>query len=333
MTEAFNYTDRALQEYSMPLYDSALPGQPNPLGAVLQRMSDLQLLRLKGKLTSMEDATTYFSKLAGSLGDEGATALAMITRAGFVYQSGATDQALRFYRDVFEKAHDPKKINWQEYDRFGSLLLENKDWDEALKIYQILKDNFPTVQYAQASATYGLGAAYAGKGDVAQAEGLFKELAEKYKWSEKILNAEYNRGLAQRDKNNYAEAFKIWKDVLASPRSNADDVKSRTMVEFGKTLKLMGDKGLTTPETNVKGKEIPIYELAANYCLKAYFFYANQTAVVPEGMYTAIDIYTTKLQKFQDNAKNPKAEAKTLFDKMSESYPTSPWTTKAQKLL
>ena len=335
INESFNYTDRALKDYAMQIYGSGQPGQPNPLVAVLQRMSDLQLLRLKGKLTSTDESTTGFSKLAGSLGDEGAIALVMIARASFVYQTGATDQALLFYKDVFEKTSDPKKINWQDYDRFGSLLLENKNWDESLKIFQLLKDNFTTVQLAQAAATYGLGAAHAGKGDIAQAESAFKELAEKYKWSEKILNADFNRGLAQRDKGNYPEAFKIWKDVLASQRSNSDEVKSRTMVEFGKTLKMMADKdpNVSTPETTVNGKQIPIYELAANYCLKAYFFYTNQANVVPEGLYTTIDIYMNKIQKFQDNAKNPKAEARVLFDKMSESYPISPWTSKAQKLL
>ncbi|MDD5261592.1 MAG: tetratricopeptide repeat protein [Methylacidiphilales bacterium] len=341
--KAYRYCDRLLQEYGMALYTSAQPGQVNSLGTTLQRMTELQLLRVKGKLTSAGDATTYFSKLAGSLNDDGAVALVMIARAGFVYQAGDTEQALSFYRDIFgkfsdpknENASDPKKIAWQEYDRYGSLLLDNKDWDTALKIYQVLKDAFPDVLRAQASAVYGLGASYTGKGELAKAEDLFKELGEKYKWSEKILDANFNRGLAQREKGNYAEAFKIWKDVMANQRStNVDEVKARTMVEFGKTLKLMADKNLTTSETKLPdGKEIPIYELAANYCLKAYLFYANQSDVVPEGLYTAIQIYTTKLQKFQNSDKNPKTEARALFDKMSESYSTSPWTSKAQELL
>ena len=322
---AYQVIDQALQDY----------GNSSALPFALQRMTELQLLRVHAGLSNPEEATTYFSKLAGAMSNEAASTQVLLARAGFVYETGAGSQALLLYKEVFDKITDAHKVLWQDYDRYGSLLLENKDWKAAQTNFQKLQSDYATPPAAQAAALYGLGAAAAGNGNLAQAEVFFKELKDKYAWSEKILNAEYTRGLAARDKGDYAGAFKIWKDIMISPRNN-NEIKARTMVEFGKTLRLMADKNLPSDEVKQpNGKpDLNIYELAASYSIKPFYLYADQATIVPEGLYNAIDIYSNKLSTLTNNPKStPKDEARKLFDTLSEKFPTSPWTGKAQAIL
>jgi tetratricopeptide (TPR) repeat protein len=325
INSAYKYTDIALQKYNQ--YNLPLE---------LQNMNKIQLLRIKAKLTTVEDATTYLSKLAGELsGNKADAAQIMIARAAFVYELDNKTQALNFYKDAFASVSSPTDIGWQDYDRYGSILLDNKNWQDAKQLFGTLMmtyQNDPpnpnqkgTYDRARACATYGLGAVEAGLGNVDQAEEYFKTLKEKYPWSEKLLNADYQRAVAFAGKGQYDEAFKLWKIIMAFNIKDANEIKARSVIAFAQTLMVMGDKGVATEETKEKGKpEANIYDLAARYGLKAYFFYPDESAA-PEGLCLAVSAYSQKL--------NDKANAKKWFEVLSQKYPTSPWTAKAQGML
>ncbi|MDR1190572.1 MAG: tetratricopeptide repeat protein [Verrucomicrobiales bacterium] len=323
INNAYKYADLALQQYNQAY-----------LGSELQNMNKIQLLRIKAKLTTVEDATTYLSKLAGMLNNKADAAQIMIARAAFVYELDNKTQAMNFYKEAFASVGKPTDISWQDYDRYGSILLDNKNWTDAKQVFETLQAMYQgeppdsrqkgVYDRANAAATYGLGAVATGLGNADQAGEYFKTLKEKYPWSEKLLNADYQRGLAQAGQGHYDEAFKIWKAIMASPANN-NEVKSRTMISFAQTLIEMGDKKLTTDEIKTKENQNPnIYEVAAQYGLKSYFFFPDEPSS-PEGLYFAIQTFSQKLNK--------KADAKKWFDILSQKYPTSPWTSKAQGVL
>ncbi|MDR1146077.1 MAG: tetratricopeptide repeat protein [Verrucomicrobiales bacterium] len=319
VNNAYQAVDLALQKYH----------QTN-LGLELQNMNKIQLLRIKAKLATPEDATTYLSTLAGTFSDKASSIQILIARAAFVYEMDNKVQALNFYKEAFGKVAKPTDITWQDYDRYGSILLDNKNWPEAKDVFETLQKTYEKPPHAQAAAVYGLGAAETGLGHHDQAREHFSELKTKYPWSEKLLNADYQSGLAEAGKGTkegYDAAFKIWKTILAynsSNLSNANEVnkvKAQTMISFAQTLVEMGDKKLATDE--IKTKDNP-YEVAAQYGLKAYFFYPEQPSS-PEGLYIAVSIYSQQLNK--------KADATKWFNTLSQKYPTSPWTSKAQSVL
>ncbi|MDR0534230.1 MAG: tetratricopeptide repeat protein [Verrucomicrobiales bacterium] len=314
INNAYKAIDLSLQKYNLA-----------NLGLELQNMNKIQLLRIKAKLATPEDATTYLSTLAGTLNDKVSSTQIMIARAAFVYEMDNKTQALNFYKEAFGKVEKPTDITWQDYDRYGSILLDNKDWQEAKGVFETLQKTYEKPQQAQAAATYGLGAVESGLGNVDKAEEYFKDLKAKYPWSEKLLSADYQRGLAQAGKGNYEDALKIWKGVMNSTAQNANEVKSRALISFAETLIAMGDKNVPTEEIKQKDKpDLNIYELAAQYGLKSHFYYPDEPSS-PQGLYIAIQMYSQKLNK--------KADAKKWFDTLSQKYPTSPWTSKAQGLL
>jgi len=301
----------------------------------LQRLVDVLLLEIKASGMTVNDAATYLSKLAGSITEELAQVQVLIGRASLMFQAGQPEQALVFYDEAFSKVSDPKRMAWADYDRYGSILLENKKWDKALEVYGRLSDNF-TEARAQAAATYGLGAAQQGKGDLAKAEALFKTLKEKYPWSEKIWEADYGRAMALISQGKYEDGFKVLRDVQGNARSSSD-TKARCMLALARGLIEMGDKGLTTPETKQANNkpDMNIYELAHNNALKVDLYYgAALPHLAAEALYTSAQAKLKQAKSESDPARKKAAEdaAKKLIDQLQRVHPTSPWSDKSRSL-
>lgn len=307
----------------------------NALGFALQRLVDVMLMEIRAGLSTLNDSATALSKLAGNLQDENAQVQTLIARASLTFQAGQAEQALLFYDEAFKKISNPKSMSWQDYDRYGSILLENQKWDRALEVYGQLKDNF-TDQRAQAAAVYGVGAASQGKGDLARAETLFKELKEKYPWSEKIQEAEFGRAMALINQAKYEEGFDVLKQVLGTTRSS-NETKARSMIAFARTFIEMGDKNLKTDETK-QGENQPdmnIYELAHNNANKVVLFYKGSLPqLAAEALYLAADARFKQSRTETDPAKKKAFEdgARKLVDELLRDFPTSPWAEKGRAL-
>ncbi|MDX6765338.1 MAG: tetratricopeptide repeat protein [Candidatus Methylacidiphilales bacterium] len=325
MTSSQSSLEKAVSEFP----------QSKTITNALQRLVDVLLLEIKSGTMTLNEAATYLSKLAGSLSDEVAQVQVLIGRASLMFQGGQPEQALVFYDEAFGKITDPKRMAWADYDRYGSILLENKKWDKALEVYGRLADNFPEPR-AQAAATYGIGAAAQGKGDLTKAQSSFATLKEKFPWSDKIFDADFGRATALLAEGKYDEGFKVLREVQGSARSS-NETKAKCMLALARSLVEMGDKGIKTSETKqAAGKpDLNIYELAHNNAVKIDLFYrASLPQMVPEALYIAAGAKFKQAKSETDPARKKAAEdaAKKLVDLLQRDYPTSPWSDKARNL-
>jgi tetratricopeptide (TPR) repeat protein len=296
-------------------------------GFALNRLVEVFLARIQAGAMKYEDALNYLSRLAGELSDKAASAQVMIARAGLVYESGNKDQAKTFYQQALDLIDDPKKLSWNDYGRYGDILVESGGYDEALKIGALLQKNFPEVPHAQAAALYMLGVSSASLGKTAEAEAYLKELKEKYAWSPKILEADLSRADAQAKGGDLESALKLWKETMQAPKAPAP-VRARAMMSVAQTLVVMGDQGKPVPAEIQDSKDktpMGAYDLAANYFLKVEAFYGQaMPAQAAESLFRVIEI---RLKQ------GKKPEAEKFYEEMTRKFPTSPWTPKAKEAL
>jgi tetratricopeptide (TPR) repeat protein len=296
-------------------------------GFALNRLVDVFLAKMQAGTLKYDDALNYLSRLAGELNDPAASAQVLIARAGLVYESGNKSQAKTLYADALKKMDDPKKLAWNHYARYGDILLESGDFDEALKIGKLLQEHFPD-KFPQSNALYILGVASASLGKNADAEAYLKELKEKYPWSPKIQEAELSRGEALAKGGKPEEALKVLKDVLQArkPTDVTPGINSRAMMGIAHTLFVMGEGGKPVPaDMQEKDKPLGAYDLSANYYLKVEAFYGQTLpAVGAEALFHVVEV---RLKQ------GKKEEALKFYQEMSQKFPTSPWTPKAKDLL
>jgi TolA-binding protein len=315
LTSSNQTLDKAIQEF---------PGT-DILGILLKNKVDIMLLMIRNQLMDQEAAFTYLSQLAGTQQDETLKAQVLITRASLAYQLGQKSVATRLYKDALSQISNPLSISWQEYERYGSILLEDKQWDEALIQFQKLRESFAKPDAAQAAAIYGLGASYLGKKDTAKAQQLFSELKQKYPQSDKLLEAEFSQALLSMESAKYEEGFAALKKVMNSGAAS-NQTRARALVEFGKALEAMGAKGIKTKET-YQGEGKPdqdIFKLAGTYYERVPLLYTSQPELCAEALYHLVNLKIN--QKKKD-------EALKYATELSTKYPASEWADKVQSLL
>ncbi|MEM6822776.1 MAG: tetratricopeptide repeat protein [Verrucomicrobiota bacterium] len=296
-------------------------------GQALKKLTDLKLIKIGNKIQKTNDAVTELSQLAGEVNDESSKLQVMIAQAGLLNQVGQSSQALSIYEQAFSGIANPENIPWLEYDRFGTLLLENQRWDKAIDTYKKLQSFVTEKQkHALAAIAYGLGAAYQGKGDSSQAQKYFAELKEKFPWSPKLLDAQYGGAVADFEQGNYQKVIDALKDIIKSTKANTNAIKAKSMILLADSLIQMGDKGITTPETKSEKGETDIYDLASNYYNKAEALFGPAVPnIAAEALY--LDV---KLRKKQGKEK----EAQRSLDHLLSAdwpYANTPFGQKARK--
>jgi tetratricopeptide (TPR) repeat protein len=308
------------------------------LGSLLKIKNDVMLVQIRQKILEPDVAFTYLSQLAGTYAQESQEKIksqVLIARASLAYQLGQKSVAARFYKDTLSQISNPQTIPWQEYERYGSILLEDKQWEDALIQFQKLRENFTKPDQAQANAVYGLGTAYLGKGDLANAQKMFSELKEKHPKSDKISEVEFSQALLNLSTGKYDEGFATLKKIMnSSAASNL--TRARSLLEFGKTLELMGDKGIKTKET-AQGEgnpDVDIFDLAAGYYLKLPLLYPSQPELCAESLYrlAAIKLKQSKTAKDAETKQKLMKEYESAVTKLSTDYATSEWAEKIPTL-
>ena len=296
----------------------------NLFSSILKNKVDVMLLLIRGNSMEQSAAFTYLSELAGIQKDEVVKAQVLIARANLAYQLGQKTIAARFYKEALAQISTPQLIAWQEYDQYGSILLENKEWDEAVLQFGVLRESFPKSDQAQAAATYGLGAAYLGKGDTAKATLFFIELKEKYPKSDKLLEVDFAQAMLGIAAGKYDESFATLKKIMNSP-SASNQTRAQSLLEFGKALELIGDKKGKTKETfQGEGKpELNIFDLAAGYYLKITLLYPSQTEICAESLYHLVEIKVKQ---------GKKEDARKHATDLSTKFPASKWVEKVTAL-
>lgn len=279
------------------------------VGEGLQHLLDLVLLRNQYGLLPDTQAEAYFTTLAGKMNSDDIKLRCQLTQAGYYFEKGNHAKALSAIKDV-TSSHPDLTLSRYDYNRWGTALVENKEYDPAIGVFEKLQTSFAKDQYAQADAVYGLGSAYFQKKDVAKAGQYFDVLKKNYPWSSKIMEAEYGLGLASEQSGNSDDAKKHYVTILAN-REAPGPIAAKSMLGMGRLLE---KQGFLIPDPQKDGPN------AVAYYYKAHAFYGAATPdLSAEGLYRAAKCYE-KAGKSE--------EAKKTRDELLQNYPKSEWATK-----
>jgi tetratricopeptide (TPR) repeat protein len=245
----------------------------------LNNLMEVQRLLTIAKLKTEADLETYFKDLASkSAANPGTQAKVLFTYAAATYtkdKKKAVEQMRAAYKPDLKFAPE-------DLDLYGEALIEGKEVDEAIKVYEHINKDFPLppsgdykqaareVQEAQAIYIAGLGKALQAKGDAeskAKAAKLFSELEQKYPWSPKMLEVNYGTGVNLFDQKKYDEAIKRLQEVIRAQKAGAQ-LRAKSMLILGKIHQANGR-----------------YELAIDNFIKISVFYAGVPEVAAEGLW------------------------------------------------
>lgn len=244
-----------------------------------------------------------------------------LAKAGlvFVYKNGASQYAaaLDRYKKVID-ANPGLRLTRQETYQYGELLLAAHDYPAALKVYgDLLNNTDPNDPVAQGDANYGLGAAYLGQGDLAQAKNYFMKMRNDT-WHPHILDADNGIALADEKSGQTAdldEARQIYAQLMQIPPGH-EALQAKALLGYGRLLEKSGNA--ITP--TAAGPN----EYAVHYYQEPHVLLGAATpAQSAEGLYDAGQAYAKA---------GDKANAKKQYDDLLKNYSdTAPdWAAKAQ---
>jgi tetratricopeptide (TPR) repeat protein len=297
------------------------PQEINAVGDAFQGLIDVMVLRGKWGLLTEAGFEDYLGKLTADLTTPDMQTRVELAKAGLVFtvKDGAKQFATAL--DRFKKAvaaNAALQLTRQETNQFGELLLANKEYPQALDIYQkLLASSMPADQASLADAFYGLGATYLAQGDMANAKIYFTRMMKlngEAAWHPHILNAHFGLALAAEQSGDDATAKPIFGDIMKAQGAPIA-LQARAMLEYGHILQRAG---AVTKPANPADTEYAIfyYESIDNLYGPAV------PALSAEGLFTAGQAYA----KAGDSV-NAKAEYKKIVD----GYPNLPdWLAKAQ---
>ena len=281
-------------------------------GAALEEVVKLEVFKIDAGLQTLDQATAVFSDWEGRAASDIAKGRLELARIGVIAQRGDATQALALYQKI-EATHplfDPEDL-----DRYGTLLLNAKQYDPATAIFTQLQQGFAKEPSAQAAAVYGLGAVQLAQGNTSAADGYFDTLEKQYAWSPKIWAATLGRGRAAEDRGDPAQARSYYQKVIMAPASSPE-MKARGLLGFARTLEKEG-KLVDNPAT-------PNEPNAANNYLKIDALFDSVRDVAAEGLWRAGQV----LEKA-----NQPDKAKAAYQSLAKKYPESPFASQAQARL
>lgn len=314
--------DRATDNLSQAILGYSTPR----VASTLSKLVSLCLLRFQSGELDVEACLQPFRDLAAKAGNRpGLVAQILFAQASVPFEGGQTDLALRLYQSAYRQSLETKApLDWRDLERFGRALLGAGKNEEARPVFERIQQEFPASGakdpklFAQASALFGLGMIDFQSGNKEGAEKRFRELAEKYPWSEKIQEANFLRGqsLASAGKFDGSKedpgAFDLWTSVIESTRGS-NEIKARAMLAFGKSLEEIAAKKTPTRQLEQGGGKPPLdpLDLAAEYYLKVDLFYDSLPELSAEGMAQAARI--RRAQQKND-------EARKILTRLLEKY-------------
>jgi TolA-binding protein len=207
----------------------------------LSNLLEVQRAKLRAHLITDDDVVKYFEGLAAKAeGKPGAQSKINFTIASFL-KDKKKDEAKKRMAESYNPA---LKYAPEDIDLYGKTLLDAKEYDKALEVYEKLAKDYPSpagvdpkkapkaIQEAQAIALAGEGNALLGKKENDAAAKKFKELEENYAWSPKMM--EVNYGIAQdlHDKKQDEEALKRLLEVVKNSNATSQ-LRANAMLLLG----------------------------------------------------------------------------------------------------
>jgi tetratricopeptide (TPR) repeat protein len=271
------------------------------------------------------DMEAYLSKLGADLTSPDMQTRLEMAKAGlvFTYKDGAQQYAAALDRFKKALAANPNlALTRPEADQFGQLLIAAKDYPDALNIYNnLLSNSSPADVTAVGYAYYGLGAAYLGQGDFANAKTYFtklKALPDGARWHPHILDADF--GLAWADEQtgqpaDLAEAQQTYARLMQAQQAGPA-LMANAMIGYGRVL----EKQVHTVSPPAPGSS----EFAVHYYQEPNtIFGAAAPEQSAEGLFMAGQAY----EKAGDKV-NAKAQYAAIISTYATTAPD--WVAKAQ---
>jgi tetratricopeptide (TPR) repeat protein len=300
------------------------PDQLDAVGDAFDGLAATAKQRRSWDLLKDADLEGYLGKSGAGFTTPEMEARFEMAKAGlvFIYKNGVTQYptALERFRKVIA-ANPGLRLTRQETDQFGQLLLATQDYPTALKVYGDLLDNAPANDTAaRGYAYYGLGAAYFGQGNLAQAKEYFlklEALPQGGRWHPHILDADYGIALADEQSGQPAqldEARQMYAGLMQRPEGGVA-LQAKAMLGYGRLLEKSGNALKPTAEGPT--------EYAAHYYQEPHLLFGPATpAQSAKGLFDAGQVY----EKAGD-----KATAKKQYDDLVQAYSaTAPdWAAKA----
>ena len=231
-------------ENSTAASEKIISNYPDSSSVALALDNLLEILRLQErvKLKTAADTIGYFEALAAkSTANAGLASKIQFLIAGILFN---TDKAKAL--QTMEKVFDEKlKYGALELDLYGMSLIENKKYDQALKIYKKIAEDYPIpanteptkasrdIQDAQAISLFGLSKTFQAQGMQKESSEKSEELQKLYPWHERALEANYPIALQlhteKKDEDAIQRLLAIAKAQKASP-----ELRAKSMLLLGK---------------------------------------------------------------------------------------------------
>lgn len=271
------------------------PDSPQ-VSLALQTLVEAQRMLLGAKLKTEADIENYFKQFAGRFSDKPqAKNKILFGLAAFVYEQDK-NKALALMKSAFDTnlIYAPADL-----DLFGGTLIDQGQFDEAIKVYEKLGTDYPIpaeltpekasreVQEAQATMLFGIGRALQKQGKVAEGGAKFDELKKLYSWSPKRLEADFGIASSHFEKQEYDQAGPLLIPIIRSTTATAE-LRANAMLLSGKIQE-------------AKGK----YDSAIDQYIKIAEFYEGVPAAAAEGLWRGGQL----LEKQAQEAEKAQAQA------------------------
>ena len=207
----------------------------------LANVLDVQKSRLRAKFITEADLEKFNDLAAKAEGKLGTQSKIQMTLATYVFEKDkekARSMFARIYKEDLKYAPE-------DLDLYGEGLIEAKKYDEALKVYEKLANDYRIpggvdpakaardIQEAQAIALAGQGKALQAKGDKDAGGKKFLELEKNYAWSPKMLEVNYGIASDLHEKKQDDDAVKRLLEVVKAMKAPAE-LRANSMLLLGK---------------------------------------------------------------------------------------------------
>ena len=247
------------------------------LAAALRLVLDVQSARRNAKRVTNEQLEKEFDGIIAKLGEAQDAQRRVVFAKASMLMEVDKDKALAAMKGAYDEG---SRYLPEDLELLGATLIEKKQFKEAEGVFQKIATDYPVpegledfkklpkqIQYAQASALYGLGKCLMEQEKVAEARKKFEELEKNYPWSSKRLEASYGIAEDLFRAKEYDEARKRLGDIAKSNAASAE-TRAKSMFLIGKIHEEQG-----------------VYDSAIDNYLKIPVFFESVSTVSAEGLW------------------------------------------------
>jgi outer membrane protein assembly factor BamD (BamD/ComL family) len=303
-------SERVLSEYT----DSP------QVSLALQRLLAVQTLRTEAELQKPEQTEAYFKGLATRFeANAVAKSKILLAYATYIAQTDPT-KAL----ELMTQAYDPSAVySPDDLDRYGELLIENKDLDKAAQVYAKLGEDYPTpadgtpasaeAGKAQAASLFGLGTVAQMQNDSARAKDLFERLKREHPGSPKSLQADLGIARSLMTTADYDGGLALVAPIISVAQA-PEKVRAEALYLGGQMHHMKGNS-----------------EMAINFFAMVYDYFPGEKDFAPDALWEGAQLVEQAAASEADPKKKADliARARKAYETIVSEYPDSAFKAKA----